>query len=167
MKKEQCTWCLRAAEVLSDLVGVPIQGIAIDRWDKEYYSISQKKGLWFMPLMGRQHVSPMHIAILDSEKGFFALINQEDFDKLDSYEILFADYLENVIFEFGYYFGNIHYFFKRMEDDFGIKDSELVQDLLKVLHKHFLSKSLGGNLPVLYNNQWLATVCLHMSQERF
>ena len=120
-----------------------------------------------MPLMGRQHVSPMHIAILDSEKGFFALINQEDFDKLDSYEILFAHYLENVIFEFGYYFGNIHYFFKRMEDDFGIKDSELVQDLLKVLHKHFLSKSLGGNLPVLYNNHWLATVCLHMSQERF
>ena len=41
------------------------------------------------------------------------------------------------------------------------------RELLKVLHKHFLSKSLGGNLPVLYNNQWLATVCLHMSQERF
>ena len=65
----------------------------------------------------------------------------------------------------------VHFYFitniKRMEDDFGIKDSELVRELLKVLHKHFLSKSLGGNLPVLYNNQWLATVCLHMSQERF
>lgn len=167
MKKEPCTWCSRATEVLSDLIGIPIRGIAIDRWDKEYYSISHRKNLWFMPMMKRQHVMPMHIAILDSEKGFFAVINQEDFDKLDSYEILFDDYIEHVIFEFGYYLGNIHYFFTRIEEDFGIHDTALIQDLLRALHKHFTCKSLGGDLPVLYNHPWLATVCLHMSQERF